>query len=133
MEFKSQEINNATEVASSITYQEQKIENINIEDTIQSFILSQDKTLMSPYNYGKMNHTKANTGTDVLKSVLKLCKDVISDNINGDTNSIKKLTIKKIFDSMIADVEAIDLMGSNTRSSEIAAALLGFLCKNQLK
>lgn len=133
MEFKSSELNNATEVPSSITITDQKVETINIDDAIQTFVLSQDKTLMSSYNYGRINHTKATNGTDLLKSILKLCKDLISDNINGDTNAIKKLTIKKIFDSMIADVEAINLMGCNTRSSEVAAALLGFLCKNHLK
>lgn len=133
MEFKSSELNNANEVPSSITITDQKVETINIDDAIQTFVLSQDKTLMSSYNYGRINHTKATNGTDLLKSILKLCKDLISDNINGDTNAIKKLTIKKIFDSMIADVEAINLMGCNTRSSEVAAALLGFLCKNHLK
>lgn len=133
MEFKSSELNNAIEVPSSITITDQKVETINIDDAIQTFVLSQDKTLMSSYNYGRINHTKATNGTDLLKSILKLCKDLISDNINGDTNAIKKLTIKKIFDSMIADVEAINLMGCNTRSSEVAAALLGFLCKNHLK
>jgi hypothetical protein len=133
MEFKSSELNNATEVPSSITITDQKVETINIDDAIQTFVLSQDKTLMSSYNYGRINHTKATNGTDLLKSILKLCKDLISDNINGDTNAIKKLTIKKIFDSMIADVEAVNLMGCNTRSSEVAAALLGFLCKNHLK
>lgn len=133
MEFKSSELNNAIEVPSSITITDQKVETINIDDAIQTFVLSQDKTLMSSYNYGRINHTKATNGTDLLKSILKLCKDLISDNINGDTNAIKKLTIKKIFDSIIADVEAINLMGCNTRSSEVAAALLGFLCKNHLK
>lgn len=133
MEFKSSELNNAIEVPSSITITDQKVETINIDDAIQTFVLSQDKTLMSSYNYGRINHTKATNGTDLLKSILKLCKDLISDNINGDTNAIKKLTIKKIFDSMIADVEAVNLMGCNTRSSEVAAALLGFLCKNHLK
>ncbi len=133
MEFKSSELNNATEVPSSITITDQKVETINIDDAIQTFVLSQDKTLMSSYNYGRINHSKATNGTDLLKSILKLCKDLISDNINGDTNAIKKLTIKKIFDSMIADVEAVNLMGCNTRSSEVAAALLGFLCKNHLK
>jgi hypothetical protein len=133
MEFKSSELNNAIEVPSSITITDQKVETINIDDAIQTFVLSQDKTLMSSYNYGRINHSKATNGTDLLKSILKLCKDLISDNINGDTNAIKKLTIKKIFDSMIADVEAINLMGCNTRSSEVAAALLGFLCKNHLK
>ncbi len=133
MEFKSSELNNAIEVPSSITITDQKVETINIDDAIQTFVLSQDKTLMSSYNYGRINHSKATNGTDLLKSILKLCKDLISDNINGDTNAIKKLTIKKIFDSMIADVEAVNLMGCNTRSSEVAAALLGFLCKNHLK
>jgi len=131
MEFQSKELREATEVKSSFVVEEKIDYTIDIDSAIEKMILSKDKTLLVSYHYGKMNCTKNTTSTDVIKNVIKILKSRIIDTTN-EQNTIKKLTIKKIFDSIIANIEALELLGCESKASDLAVSILGFLVKSDL-
>jgi len=131
MEFQSKELKEANEVKSSFVVEDKIDYDFNVDSAIEKMILSKDKTLLASYHYGKMNCTKNTTSTDVIKNVIKILKSRIIDTTN-EQNTIKKLTIKKIFDSIIANIEALELLGCESKASDLAVSILGFLVKSDL-
>jgi len=129
LNFESRELNNASEVNSSITYN--KPISINLEslkDDIRNLILSKDKSLIRAYDYGSMSNIRNNSGNDSLKSIINVIRDYMSQKYKEDNT--KNLTLRKNLDIIILVLESLSINDIDCTSPEISALLLGFLGKN---
>jgi hypothetical protein len=130
MELNSPELKQANWVAPNATYIAPiKLEN-NINDQIRSFILMKDPSLYKSYELAYMKTCKNQSGLMTLIALLRILKEEFISKYRED--NIKNLTIRKNFDSIIANLECMEINKLDISSDVLNTLILAFLSKNFL-
>lgn len=131
MEFNSAELKEATWVAPNATYSiTPKCEN-NLNDQIRSFIMIKNPSLYRYFELSYMKTCNSQSGLYELISLFRIFRDEFIGKYRED--NIKNLTIRKNFDSIISNLECMDVNKLDISSDILNTILLAFLSKNFLK
>jgi hypothetical protein len=130
MEFNSPELKEATWVAPNATHiVPASIEN-NLNDQIRSFIMIKNPSLYKQFELAHMKACKSQSGLYELIFLFRLLKEEFIGKYRED--NIKNLTIRKNFDSIISNLECMEVNKLDISSDVLNTILMAFLSKNFL-
>ena len=131
MEFNAPELKEATWVAPNATHSvPHKLEN-NLNDQIRSFIMIKNPSLYRYFELAYMKTCNSQSGLYELIVLFKLLREEFTGKYRED--NIKNLTIRKNFDSIISNLECMEVNKLDISSDILNTILLAFLSKNFLK
>lgn len=129
MEYRSNELMSATEVAPSLTYVKPVlIDTKSLKDDIRLCILTKDKSLLNVFEEASLKRTSTIYGNDTLKYILNILKDHLCAKYKND--NVKNLTIRKNFDIIMATLDILTVNNISCTSDEVNTIILGFLSNN---
>jgi hypothetical protein len=130
MEFNSPELKEATWVSPNATHiVPTAIEN-NLNDQIRSFIMIKNPSLYKHFELAHMKACKSQSGLYELIFLFRLLKEEFIGKYRED--NIKNLTIRKNFDSIISNLECMEVNKLDISSDVLNTILMAFLSKNFL-
>jgi len=130
MELNSPELREASWVAPNSTHViSNTIEN-NLNDQIRSFIMIKNPSLYRNFELAQMKVCKSQSGLTELVFLIRLFKEEFIVKYRED--NIKNLTIRKNFDSIISNLECMEINKLDISSDILNTILLAFLSKNFL-
>ena len=130
MEFNSQELKQATWVAPNSTHIINEKNDYNLNDKIRSFVILKDATLLKSFELAQMKSCKTSSGLFELIFILRILKEEFLSNHRED--NIKNLTIRKNFDSIISNLECLNINNIDISSDILNTIIIAFLSKNFL-
>lgn len=130
MELSSPELKLASWVSPNATHTiKPKVDN-NLNDQIRSFIMMKNPSLYKSFELAHMKTCKTDSGLVELIFLFRLLKDEFIGKYRED--NIKNLTVRKNFDSIISNLECMDVNRLDLSSEILNTILLAFLSKNFL-
>ena len=129
MEFRSQELKNASTSPSSITHTENQIFDVeNLRNLLRTFIVSKDVNLVNTYDIATFNRRKTSSGLENLELLI----DLIRTNHLGKFKEDKErqTIINLMFDNIISSLKTLKVINTDCTANEINTIILGFLIKN---
>jgi hypothetical protein len=130
MQFNAPELKEATWVAPNATHVVPVKTDYNINDQIRSFIIMKDPSLYKSYELAHMKSCKNQSGLMTLIFFIRILKEEFITKYRED--NIKNLTIRKNFDSIIANLECMEVNKLDISSDILNSMLAAFLSKNFL-
>jgi hypothetical protein len=129
MEFRSQELKNASSSPSSITYTESPVFDIdNLRNLLRSFILNKDVNLVNIFDIATFNRRVTSSGIENLEILLDLLRTNHLGKFKEDKE--RQAIINLMFDNIICSLKTLKVINVDYSSNEINTILLGFLIKN---
>lgn len=130
MEFNAPELKEATWVAPNATHSvPYKVEN-NLNDQIRSFVMIKNPSLYKYFELSYMKTCNSQSGLYELVVLFKLLREEFIGKYRED--NIKNLTIRKNFDSIISNLECMEINKLDISSDILNTILIAFLSKNFL-
>ena len=130
MEFNAPELKEATWIAPNVTHiASNKIEN-NLHDQIRSFVMIKNPSLYKYFELAYMKTCKSQSGLYELIVLFRILRDEFIGKFRED--NIKNLTIRKNFDSIISNLECMEINKLDISSDILNTILIAFLSKNFL-
>jgi len=129
MEFTSKELQNAIEIAPTITYNKPELIDSNfLKNNLKILVISKNQYLLRPFEFSQMVKSNNNSGLNTLKIFLNIVRDYMAMSFRED--NIKNLSIRKNIDIMCLSLEASLINGIDINTNELNALMLGFLTEN---
>jgi hypothetical protein len=129
MEFRSQELKNASSSPSSITYTESPVFDIdNLRNLLRSFILNKDINLINLYDIATFNRRVTSSGIENLEILLDLLRTIHLSKFKEDKE--RQTIINLMFNNIISSLKTLKVINVDYPANEINTILLGFLIKN---
>lgn len=129
MEFKSSELKDAAFTPSSITYKEKTpIDIEQLRNSLRSFILEKDNTLLDLYDISCFNKKNSDSGLENLEFLFDNFRRHFIEKFSNDRERL--LLIELMFSNIISNFKALKIINTDFSSKEINTIILGFLIKN---
>ena len=130
MEFNSPELKEATWVAPNSTYLTPNVIHNDLNDQIRSFVMIKNPSLYKHFELSHMKVCKTQSGLYELIFLVRLLREEFIGKYREDNT--KTLTIRKNFDSIILNLECMEINKLDVSSDILNTILLAFLSKNFL-
>jgi hypothetical protein len=130
MELNSPELKEAVWVAPNSTHIVEEKRDTNLDDQIRSFIMLKNPSLYKSFELAFMKTFKSQSGLLELIFIFKFLREEFVAKYRED--NIKNLTIRKNFDSIISNLECMEINKLDISSDVLNTMLIAFLNKNFL-
>jgi undecaprenyl pyrophosphate synthase len=129
MEFKSQELKNASSSPSSITHVETKVFDVeNLRNLLRAFVVSKDINLVNIYDITTLNRRVTSSSLENLELLINLLRTNHLSKFKEDKE--RQIIINLMFDNIISSLKTLKVVNTDYSANEINTILLGFLIKN---
>lgn len=129
MEFRSQELKNASISPSSITYTEPPVFDVEgLRNLLRTFVVSKDVNLVNIYDIATFNRRVTSSGLENLELLLNLIRANHLGKFKEDKE--RQAIINLMYDNIISSLKTLKIINTDCASNEINTIILGFLIKN---
>ena len=129
MEFRSEELKNASISQSSITHIDTPAFDVeNLRNLLRTFVVSKDVNLLNVYDITTFNRRFTSSGLENLEILINLLRTNHLGKFKEDKE--RQLIINLMFDNIISSLKTLKIINADYSANEINTILLGFLIKN---